>query len=130
MAISKNLAFRASAELSGLLVAMGSMIYISRVVGPEYVGFSATTSAILLLVTRLADGGLTSLASQRLARDGAQQRVVIHQQQVRQARRFHHVGRLSVPGVARPRPNWTSIAIRRMHAMNRITHRPERIGER
>jgi O-antigen/teichoic acid export membrane protein len=45
------------------------MIYISRIVGPEYVGFSATTGAVLLLISRLADGGLTSLASQRLARD-------------------------------------------------------------
>lgn len=45
------------------------MIYISRVVGPEYLGFSATTSAIMLLVSRLADGGLTALASQQLARD-------------------------------------------------------------
>lgn len=69
MLISKKLTFRALAEIIGILIGAVSMIYISRVVGPEYLGFSATTSAIMLLVSRLADGGLTSLASQRLARD-------------------------------------------------------------
>ncbi|TWJ32604.1 oligosaccharide flippase family protein [Geobacter argillaceus] len=69
MLISKRLTFRAVAEMAGLVIGALSVIYISRVVGPEYLGFSATTSAALLLVSRLADGGLTSLASQRLARD-------------------------------------------------------------
>lgn len=69
MLIGKKLTFRAMAEIAGLVISAVSMIYISRVVGPEYLGFSATTGAILLLVSRLADGGLTSLASQRLARD-------------------------------------------------------------
>lgn len=69
MIIGKKLTFRAMAEIAGLVISAVSMIYISRVVGPEYLGFSATTGAILLLVSRLADGGLTSLASQRLARD-------------------------------------------------------------
>lgn len=69
MVIGKNLTVRAIAEITGLLISAVSMIYLSRVVGPEYLGFSATTSAVLLLVSRLADGGLTSLASQRLARD-------------------------------------------------------------
>lgn len=67
--IGGKLTLRAAAEITGLGVWAVSMIYISRVVGPEYVGYSATTSAVLLLVTRLADGGLTALASQRLARD-------------------------------------------------------------
>lgn len=61
--------FRAVAEMTGLVIGALSIIYISRIVGPEYLGFSATTSAALLLVSRLADGGMTSLASQRLARD-------------------------------------------------------------
>jgi O-antigen/teichoic acid export membrane protein len=69
MLIGKTLTFRAIAEIAGLLLGAISMIYISRIVGPEYLGFSATTSAIMLLVSRLADGGLTPLASQRLARD-------------------------------------------------------------
>lgn len=69
MIVSKKLTFRAVAEITGLILGAVSMIYLSRIVGPEYLGFSATTSAILLLVSRLADGGLTSLASQRLARD-------------------------------------------------------------
>jgi O-antigen/teichoic acid export membrane protein len=64
-----KLTFRALAEIIGLLLGAISMIYVSRVVGPEYLGFSAATSSVLLLVSRLADGGLTSLASQRLARD-------------------------------------------------------------
>ncbi len=64
-----KLTFRAFAEISGILIGAVSIIYVSRVVGPEYLGFSATTSAIMLLVSRLADGGLTSLATQRLARD-------------------------------------------------------------
>jgi O-antigen/teichoic acid export membrane protein len=66
---TRKITLRAVAEIIGLAVWGVSMIYISRVVGPEYVGFSATTSAVLLLVTRFADGGLTALASQRLARD-------------------------------------------------------------
>jgi O-antigen/teichoic acid export membrane protein len=69
MLISKKLTFRVIAEITGLLLGAVSMIYVSRIVGPEYLGFSATTSAILLFVSRLADGGLTSQASQRLARD-------------------------------------------------------------
>lgn len=60
---------RAVAEISGLLIAALGMIYISRIVGPEYIGFSATASAIMVLLGRLADGGLTAYASQRLARD-------------------------------------------------------------
>jgi O-antigen/teichoic acid export membrane protein len=71
MIFSKTLTFRAVAEIFGLLLGAVSMIYVSRVVGPEYIGFSAATSSLLLLVSRLADGGLTSLASQRLARDDA-----------------------------------------------------------
>lgn len=67
--ISKQLTFRAVAEITGLLLGAVSMIYVSRIVGPEYLGFSAATSSVLLLVSRLADGGLTSLSSQRLARD-------------------------------------------------------------
>src|SRR6185369_4841187 len=69
MIISKKLTFRAVAEIIGLIIGAVSMIYISRIVGPEYVGLSATTSALVFLISRLADGGLTSLASQRLARD-------------------------------------------------------------
>lgn len=64
-----KLTLRAAAEITGLVVGAVGMIYVSRVVGPEYVGFSATTSAVLLLITRFADGGLTALASQKLARD-------------------------------------------------------------
>lgn len=67
--IGGKLTSRALAEITGIVFSALSMIYISRVVGPEYLGFSATTSAILLLLSRLADGGMTSLASQRLARD-------------------------------------------------------------
>lgn len=65
----KKLTFRAVAEMLGLLVTALGMIYISRVVGPEYIGFSATTSAVIILLGRLADGGLTAYASQLLARD-------------------------------------------------------------
>ncbi|BEH09162.1 MULTISPECIES: oligosaccharide flippase family protein [Geobacter] len=64
-----KLTFRAVAEAVALLLGAASMIYMSRVVGPEYVGFSAATSAVLLLLARFADGGLTALSSQRLARD-------------------------------------------------------------
>lgn len=69
MLIDKNLSFRAAAEIASLLIGAVSMIYVSRVVGPEYLGFSATTSAVLAFASRLADGGLSSLAAQRLARD-------------------------------------------------------------
>lgn len=64
-----KLTFRAIAEGISLLIGAASMIYMSRIVGPEYVGFNATTSAVLLLLARFADGGLTALSSQRLARD-------------------------------------------------------------
>ncbi len=57
------------AEMVGLLVTAVGMIYISRIVGPEYIGFSATSGAIIILLGRLADGGLTAYASQLLARD-------------------------------------------------------------
>ncbi len=67
--LGNKLTFRAGAEICGLLLGAISMIYLSRIIGPEYIGFNATTSAVLLLVSRLADGGLTALASQRLARD-------------------------------------------------------------
>ena len=66
---NKKLTLRAVAEVVGLLIGAGSMIYISRVVGPEYIGFNATTNAVILLISRFADGGLTPLVSQRLARD-------------------------------------------------------------
>lgn len=69
MGIANALTFRAVAEILGLLLSAVSMIYVSRIVGPEYLGFSATTSALVLLVSRLSDGGLTALSSQRLARD-------------------------------------------------------------
>ncbi len=69
MLLGKKLTFRAVAEVFGLAFSAVSMLYITRVVGPEYVGFSATTSAILLLVAKLADSGLSSFASQKLARD-------------------------------------------------------------
>lgn len=65
----KKLTIRAVAEITGLVVIAFGMIYISRVVGPEYVGFNAITFAVLTLLGRLADGGLTAQASQILARD-------------------------------------------------------------
>jgi O-antigen/teichoic acid export membrane protein len=60
---------RTVAELSGLIVAALGMIYTSRIVGPEYIGYSATASAVIILLGRLADCGLSSYASQKLARD-------------------------------------------------------------
>lgn len=66
-----NLTFRAAAEILGLAISALSMVYLSRIVGPEIVGLSAVTSSLLLFLSRLADGGLTSLATQRLARDDA-----------------------------------------------------------
>lgn len=69
MSGGRKLTLRAVAEITGLLVIAFGMIYISRVVGPEYVGYNAITSAVLLLLGRLADGGLTAQASQILARD-------------------------------------------------------------
>lgn len=67
--MSNKLIFRSAAEIFGLTISAVSMIYVSRVVGPAYLGFSAISTAILLLFSRIADGGLTSLATQRLARD-------------------------------------------------------------
>ena len=69
MIINKKLTFRAAAEITGLIIGAFSMIYISRIVGPEYIGFSAATSSIILFLSRLGDGGLTALITQRLARD-------------------------------------------------------------
>ena len=69
MHLGSKLSFRAIAELIGILLGAFSMIYVSRIVGPVYLGFGATSAAVIALISRLADGGLTSLASQRLARD-------------------------------------------------------------
>ncbi|WP_236685566.1 oligosaccharide flippase family protein [Geobacter pickeringii] len=67
--MNTKITFRAFAEIAGLVIGALSMIYVSRTLGPEYIGFSSTSTAALLLVSRFADGGLTALASQRLARD-------------------------------------------------------------
>jgi len=69
MLINRNLTVRSIAEITGLLLGAAGMIYTSRIVGPEYIGFSATTVAIVIFISRFVDGGVTSLASQRLARD-------------------------------------------------------------
>lgn len=67
--IGAKLSFRAASELLGLFISAISLIYISRIVGPYYLGISATASAVIALISKFADGGLTSLASQMLARD-------------------------------------------------------------
>lgn len=67
--IGAKLSFRAAAEILGLCISAISLIYISRIVGPYYLGISATASAVIALISKVADGGLTSLASQMLARD-------------------------------------------------------------
>ncbi|MFA5074244.1 MAG: oligosaccharide flippase family protein [Nitrospirota bacterium] len=69
MSTNSNLIVRAAAEIISLFLGAIAVIYLSRIVGPEYLGFIAATIAILLFLSRLADGGLTALAMQQLARE-------------------------------------------------------------
>jgi O-antigen/teichoic acid export membrane protein len=67
---------RGAAELVALAAAAVTSVWISRVMGAEYLGLFAVASTILAFAQAITDAGLPSLGAQLIANDPASERAV------------------------------------------------------
>lgn len=66
-----NIILRGSAETVGLLLGLGSTVWLTRAVGPSYFGYYAVMVTIVTLGGLLINAGLSTAGSQRVANDPA-----------------------------------------------------------
>jgi O-antigen/teichoic acid export membrane protein len=64
-----NIVLRGGAEITGLLLGLISMVWVSRAVGPSYFGYYAVTLTVIALATTGINAGLSTAGSQRVANE-------------------------------------------------------------